>query len=197
VKPPARPPRGAERPVRAGGGVVLGVLLLARGRAEGFRQFGDSAQAFLSSLAPLVAFPLVGAALLLVDGVGLPALSDFLGTICALLVPPVLSQALAQAWGRDAAWLRYATAFNWCQWAVPLAAAACLLLVPVAEQLGLPPMAAARAAVAAVVGYALWLQWFLARRGLALGVGRAAALVLMVNAGTALLALGPRLLAPG
>ncbi len=44
-------------------------------------------------------------------------------------------------------------------------------------------------------GYALWLHWFLARHGLALSRFRAALLVVVVNLGTALLVLAPRLLA--
>ena len=43
--------------------VLIGILRIARGRADGIACFGSSPQAFLSSLAPLLAFPLVGAVL--------------------------------------------------------------------------------------------------------------------------------------
>ena len=87
-------------------------------------QFGATREAFLASLAPLIAFPLVGGVLMLLGGGGLAALSDLLATLCALLAPPVLSFEVARLWGRQDAWLRFATAFNWCQWAIPVAAAA-------------------------------------------------------------------------
>ena len=44
---------------------VLGIWQVARGRAEGLARFGSTTQAFLASLAPLIAFPLVGAVIVL------------------------------------------------------------------------------------------------------------------------------------
>ncbi|HEX3405465.1 MAG TPA: hypothetical protein VHT74_34585, partial [Acetobacteraceae bacterium] len=111
---PARgkaPPRGS---------IVVGIMRLARGRADGMLQFGTTREAFLSSLAPLIAFPLVGGVLMLLGGGGFTALSDLFATLCALVAPPVLSFEVARLWGRQAAWLRFATAFNWCQWAIPV-----------------------------------------------------------------------------
>jgi len=43
--------------------------------------------------------------------------------------------------------------------------------------------------------YAMWLNWFLARHGLALTAGRAALLVLVVNLGTLALVFVPSMLA--
>jgi hypothetical protein len=60
---------------------------------------------------------------------------------------------------------------------------------------GLSEQTATGALVLALGGYALWLHWFLARHGLALSPFRAAILVVVVNLGTALLVLAPRLLA--
>jgi hypothetical protein len=40
--------------------ILVGILRIAYGRADGVGCFGSTPQAFLSSLAPLVAFPLVG-----------------------------------------------------------------------------------------------------------------------------------------
>jgi hypothetical protein len=74
--------RGRPPPL---GNIVLGVLRLARGRADGFRQFGATREAFLASLAPLIAFPLVGGMLMLLGGGGLTALGDLLATLCALV----------------------------------------------------------------------------------------------------------------
>ena len=80
--------------------IVLGIVRLARGRADGIRQFGATRDAFLASLAPLIAFPLVGGALMLLGGGGLGALSDLLATLCALLAPPVLSFEVGAAVGQ-------------------------------------------------------------------------------------------------
>ena len=174
--------------------VVLGIALVARGRREGLQQFGATKDAFLASLAPLVAFLLVGSGLLLLGGAGWEALEDFLLILCFMLAPLVLAQALAQAWGRDAAWLHYATAFNWCQWAVQAFAAVLLLALGLLLNAGLPESAAAVAFTAGLAAYALWLHWFVTRHALGLGPWRAGLFVVLVNGGTALLVLGPQLL---
>ena len=46
--------------------VWLGIARLARFRADGLEQFGHTPQAFLNSLAPLLAFPLVSGAMTMV-----------------------------------------------------------------------------------------------------------------------------------
>lgn len=173
---------------------LLGMVRLARGRVDGMAQFGDTPQAFLSSLAPLLAFPIVGAALLLTSDGPIRALATLLGTVVAQLAPAVLSHALARMWDREAQWLRYATAFNWCQWALPLAAMVLLVILQLALRLGLPEDAADQVLVVGLAAYGLWLNWLLARHGLNLSRGRAAALVALTNLGTVLLAIGPRLL---
>ncbi len=165
----------------------MGILLLARGRPAGFEQFGNTSQALLASLAPLVAFPLVATVLLVLSDGDLGAVSDFFKFLCTLVTPLVVSFEVARRWGREAAWLRYATAFCWCQWAVPLAVAALLMAVAPAMWLGLPGNAAGVGLLLGVVAYVLWLQWFLARRGLDLSALRAAGLVGLVTAITAAL----------
>jgi hypothetical protein len=173
--------------------VLRGVLRLACFDARGLGQFGASAEAFLASLAPLVAFPLVGAVLLAGRGNALGALAGFLATLCTLLAPPVLSHGLAVIWKRDADWLRYATAFNWCQWAIPLAGAIVLLLAATLTATGMPDRQAAMLALAALAVYALALHWFVARTALRLSVLRTTLLVLSVNLGTGALILLPML----
>jgi len=59
---------------------------------------------------------------------------------------------------------------------------------------GLPHDIAGDLFAGGVVGYALWLHWFLARHGLALSRLRAALLVAGVNLGTGMLVMLPRLL---
>ena len=174
--------------------LLLGIARLARGRPEGIEQFGGTQQAFMASLAPLIAFPLVASGWLLLDGSVGRAVLGLLASLTALLGPPVISHALARRWGREAAWLRYAVAFNWCQWAIPLAAVALLLSLRLLAGLGLPAPTAANAFVLGLAAYATWLHWFIARHGLALSRLQAVAVSLLVNAGTVLLAIGPRVL---
>ena len=174
---------------------LLGMLRLARGRVDGLEQFGDTAQAFLSSLAPLLAFPIVGALLLLLSDGPVKALATLLVTLVVQLAPAVLSHALARFWGREGRWMRYATAFNWCQWALPLAAMALLIVLQAGMQLGLPEGAADFALLLGLGAYGLWLNWLLARHGLGLSRFRAALLVALTNLGTVLLVAGPGLIA--
>ncbi len=174
--------------------VLRGMFRLATFRTEGFAEFSDTRQAFLNSLAPLLAFPIVGTALMVLTGTGGGAFGDLLGTIVALLTPAVVSHALAVRWGREAAWLRYAIAFNWCQWAVPLAAMALVVVAGVLVNIGLPIRTITMLLLVGLLSYGLGLYWFLARHGLGLSSGRAVLLVVLVNLATGLLAFGPRLL---
>jgi hypothetical protein len=174
--------------------ILLGIFRVATGRADGLAQFGDTPEAFLGSLAPLVAFPLVGALLMLGEGQGLAALIDLLATLCALLAPAVLSYEVARRWGRATRWTRFAVAFNWCQWAIPVLAVILVVLAGILLTLGVPSNAGLVLVVAGLAGYGLWLHWFLARHGLGLGAARAVLLVVIVNLGTILLVLGPRVL---
>lgn len=173
---------------------LLGMARLARGRVDGLAQFGDTPQAFLASLAPLLAFPIVSAALMLPTEGVVRALATLLATVVFQLAPAVLSHAIARAWGREAQWLRYAIAFNWCQWALPLMAMALLIVLQFALRLGLPDEAADRVLIFGLAAYGLWLNWLLARYGLSLSCGRAAGLVALTNLGTVVLAIGPRLI---
>lgn len=175
--------------------VLRGIVRVASGRADGIDQFSGTSQGFLASLAPLVAFPLVGTFLLLLNGDGTPAITDLLGTLAVLLAPPVLSFELARLWRRQDRWLRFATAFNWCQWILPLLASVLLVALSMLLRAGLSEHAATVLLVLVLGCYGLWLHWFLARHGLALSPFRAAMLVIAVNLGTALLVLAPRLLA--
>ncbi len=184
-------PRRQRPPV---GSILVGIFLLARGRVNGLRHFGDTPQAFLASLAPLIAFPLVGGVLMLARGGGLIAVSDLLATLCALLAPPVLSYEAARLWHRQAQWLRFATALNWCQWAIPAVAAALLIFVYPLVEGAISAQVAGILVIALLACYALWLHWFLARHALMISGVRAALLVAIVNIGTVLLVFGPRLL---
>jgi hypothetical protein len=175
--------------------VIIGIFRVARGRPDGIGYFGASPQTFLSSLAPLLAFPLVGTAIgLFTDGV-IASLTEFAIYVCALLTPAVVSFEMAHWWGRSDRWLRFATAFNWCEWILPLVG--CLIMVPisVAIGVGLNAHVASLILLACLGLYGLWLHWFLARHALSLSKTRAAVMVLLVNAATVLIAAVPRLIA--
>jgi hypothetical protein len=101
----------------------------------------------------------------------------------------VLSHALARRWDREAAWGRYATAFNWCQWTLPILLAGLLLGVGLVVSAGPQDGRAGAMVVLALSAYALWLHWFVARWGLGLSRGRAAGFVALVSLGTGLLSL--------
>ena len=175
--------------------ILVGIARIARGRADGVAYFGSTAQSYLSSLAPLVAFPLVGAAVGMFSEGPRRALTDLAMTLCALLTPAVISYELARIWKRDEAWLRFATAFNWCEWILPVLA--CLVMVPLtfAMSAGLAANAASLILVGCLGCYGLWLHWFLARQALGLSGPRAVALVFLVNLGTVVTVMGPGLLA--
>ena len=177
--------------------VLVGLWRVARGKPDGIAYFGGDAASFLSSLAPLLAFPLVGAvAGLFTEGPG-QALTDLAMTLCALLTPAVVSYELARFWQRTDAWVRFATAFNWCEWILPVLA--CLILVPlsVAITLGMNEDAASLILLGCLGSYGLWLHWFLARNALSLSGLRAAVLVFVVNLATVAVVMGPRLLIHG
>ncbi len=195
--PPQRPggkPNGGSAGTKGATNVLRAIFQVARGKAAGIGLFSDTPQGFLTSLAPLIAFPLVGTLLMLVRGGGARSLVDLLATLCALLAPPVLSFQFARMWQREALWLRFATAFNWCQWALPVVASLILLVMGVGMTLGLADRSASIGLILGLGFYGLWLHWFLARNALQLSGVRAALLVFGTNFGTIMAVLGPKLL---
>ncbi len=183
---PAAPPRHS---------VMLGILRVARGRADGIACFGGTPQSFLASLAPLIAFPLVGAALSLFTDGPRKALTGLAMTLCALLAPAVVSFELARLWRRSEMWLQFATAFNWCEWTLPLLACVAMVPLSLAIAVGLDENAASLVLVGCLGFYGLWLHWFLARKALGLSVFRAVLMVLLVNLATVMAVMAPHFLA--
>ena len=88
----------------------------------------------------------------------------------------------------------FATAFNWCQWAIPVLGCMLLLALGMLVAVGLPRSAARGLALPGLVSYGLWLHWFIARHGLGLSRFRAAVLVLGINLATVAIVIGPRFL---
>jgi hypothetical protein len=175
--------------------ILRGMGLIARGRAEGLNCFRDTPQAFLFSLAPGVGL-LLGALIEgFAQGTASTAADEIPGTLCVLLAPSVLSYELARLYGREAFWNRYIVAFNWCQWLLPMIAFVLIALLAVAQAAGVGGPNGIRVLLVCLAGYAVWLNWFLARHGLALSVWRAVGLVAAVNLGTIAIVFGPTLLA--
>jgi hypothetical protein len=175
--------------------IFRGMLLIARGQARGLNCFRDTPQAYLHSLLPGVGL-LVGAVIEgLAEGAGMTAIAEFPATLCVLLAPSVMSYELARLWGRDAFWNRYIVAFNWCQWLLPLIGFAVLVVLAMARVAGVTGQGGFKVMILGLAGYALWMNWFLARHGLALSPWRAVGLVAVVNLGTIAIVLVPSFLA--
>jgi hypothetical protein len=174
--------------------IYRGVFLLATGRPEGLEYFGASPARFLASLASLALWPAIGVAALAAGSGGAEMTSDVMASVCAVLAPPVITYELARRWDRGAQWARYATGFNWCQWALPVVGFILISIISGLSRSGLPSDAALALLVCAFSAYGLWLHWFIAWRGLVVSRLRAALLVVAVNAVTVMLVVLPRLL---
>lgn len=183
------PPRGTMPPI------LRGMALIARGRAEGLNCFRDSPPAFLASLAPGLGIMVAAFVEGLAEGAGARAIGEIPGTLCVLLAPSVLSYEVARFWGREAFWSRYIVAFNWCQWLLPIIAFVLIVGLTLARLAGIDGKGGLRVLLVCLAGYALWLNWFLARHGLALSPWRAVGLVVAVNLGTIAIIFGPTMLA--
>jgi hypothetical protein len=187
------PPSPVNRARRHGGNILRGIFLLARGRAAGILEFGNSPEALTASLAPLIAFPLVGAGMIAVSGQpGIAALA-FLSRLCAVLILPVITHAYARVTKREAFWLGTATALNWAFWIlIPLLLVAAFVGAGLVT-LGLSETRAEAAVIVLLALYMLWLHWFIVRSGLRLSVSQAVALVVLSNVAIGLLTFGPDL----
>jgi hypothetical protein len=174
--------------------IFRGLLLLARGKKSGIKDFSNSMDGFTASLAPLIAFPLVGAAISALGGQWQLATIGLLSRLCAVLVLPVITHEFARRTGREALWLRTATALDWSFWMlIPLlfvAAFAGALLV----EAGLAMGNAEYAALGFMAGYLLWYHWFIVRTGLALSALQAVLLVTLSSLAIAIFTAGPMLL---
>jgi len=174
--------------------VPRGVLLLARGKAAGLTAFGSSTEALTASLAPLIAFPLVGSVLSGIDGAPLAAAIGFLSRLCAVLAVSAITYEFARLTKREALWVRTATALNWSFWiAIPLLALAGLLGMAMVSA-GMPIRLTENIMFGLMGAYLLWYHWFTVRTGLQLSILPAIGLVLVTNLAVALLTLGPALL---
>jgi hypothetical protein len=174
--------------------ILRGLFMLARGRVAGVLEFANSDDALFASLAPLIAFPLVGAGLKFLSGQPVAAAAWFLARLCAVLALPVIVREIARATGREAAWLRTATALNWSFWMVLPVLLVAAVIGAVLEAAGLNGTDAEFAALGAMLAWLLWYQWFIIRAGLQLGVWPAAAAICAISLAVAALTDGPWLI---
>jgi hypothetical protein len=175
------------RRMRPNGRVVWGLLQIGFGRSAGFAQFGASNDAFLASLAPLVAFLIVISGLTAWHVDPVFGLAFFLQLLCGLLAPAVIADLFCHLWDRRQNWALYANVLNCGQWLMMAAVIVLLPLASVSVAFGLSPNDAAMLLLVAFTIYALWFQWFAARQALNLSRGRAVLVTIGVVFGTGLI----------
>lgn len=158
--------------------ILRGIAKLARGNKTGFAEFGTTAEAFSASLAPLIAFPLVGAVITAVTGDWKMALLGFVSQLCMVLVIPVLTYEFSRLLGQQSLWLRTAIAQNWCYWLVLPASFVAILVGSLVVPLGVGAQASLLGALGVAGLYLLWNRWFIFKAGLDIHGGWAALIVL-------------------
>ncbi len=159
--------------------ILRGLWRLAKGDAAGIKEFGAGLDNFYASLAPLIAFPLVGALVTALQVDWRVAVVSFLARLCGVLVLPVLVYEFARFYGREPMWLRAATALNWSFWALLPVLLVGAFLGAILAQMGLPMRTAELATMGVMGAYLLWYRWFILRAGLGLNGWRAALIVLV------------------
>ncbi|HQT46190.1 MAG: hypothetical protein B7X08_04500 [Acidocella sp. 20-63-7] len=157
--------------------IVRGLFMLARGKAEGIKEFGASLDNFTASLAPLIAFPLVGAAILVMQGDWKFALISLLSRISSVLLLPLMVHEFARRLGHEALWTRAATALNWSFWMILPVLFVAAFLGALLAQFGVAMSRAEYFVLGFAGGYLLWYRWVIVKAGLALSGAQAAVFV--------------------
>lgn len=170
---------GSRHPRMPPGNILRGMFRLAIGDTSGLREFGNTTAAFSASIAPLLAFPIVGSVLFGVQGHWLLASSMLLSRVCGVLAQPVVVQATARRTRSEATWLVTSTTLNWSIWLVFPLILVGMLVSNGFSSLGASGPMAIMLTVVIIVFYMLWLQWFILRAGIKIG-GWAALLVLVI-----------------
>jgi hypothetical protein len=156
-----------------------GLLLLALGRKAGFDHFGTDGDAYLASLAPLLALGLVGSVWHGVEQASWrlgAALS--LRLICVLLAPAVVAEVFCRRWKRAGQWALYANMLNWSVWLSWFALVVLLLGSEILSSAGVNGGVVISLAALALFAYLGWFHWFLARQILAVSRRRVFLLLL-------------------
>ncbi|GBR13990.1 hypothetical protein LV564_10715 [Komagataeibacter nataicola] len=178
------------------GGILKGMMLLGRGRAEGIAYFGNTRDSVLAALAPRLAMWLVLGGLTL--GAAPQAISGVkvLFALCLILLPAVVTNALARHWKREGLWMRYITATWWTDWLTLFVGLMVALLMAIASPRLLQSATGAGILNGVEFGYSLWLTWYVARVGLLLRRGQAMVLVIAILGSLGLLVAATGLLSP-
>lgn len=98
--------------------------------------------------------------------------AELIGYAVAWVGFALVSLALTQQWGKAAGWPRFIAAWNWTNVVQYLV----LLALAIPTTLGLPEMPA-QVLTLVGLGYAIWLEWFVARQALRIDRTGAALLV--------------------
>lgn len=171
--------------------ILRGLVKLARGDAKGLAEFSSDKEAFSASLAPLIAFPLVGAGITALSGDWKAALIGLFSRFCAVLALPLIIYEFSKLFGKTNHWLRTATALNWCFWLVLPAIFLAALLGSILVQTGLPITRSEQVVLEVVGLYLLWNRWFVLKAGLQLNIWRALLVLLASLIATGLFAVLP------
>ncbi len=166
------------RPLVAAG--LVGAVLLGRGRPAGLALMEDTPEgAWRSFFAAFICLPAFLAIRFFAwaeiggpGGIGRALVAELSGYAIAWAGFALISLAMVGSWGLAARWPRFIAAWNWTnvlQYVV-------ILLTALPGVLG-APAPISQALTLAGLGYAIWLEWFVARHALGVGGGRAAALV--------------------
>lgn len=160
--------------------ILPGIAKLACGKSKGIDEFSGTIEAFAASLAPLIAFPLVGAVVTGLSGNWKLAILGFLSRLCAVLVLPVVVYEFSRLFKRQDKWVRTAIALNWCFWLVLPAILLAAIVGSISAQAGLSIQRVEVVVLAGVGLYLLWNRWFVLKSGLRIK-GWAAALILLTS----------------
>jgi hypothetical protein len=155
----------------------FGLLLLAVGQRSGFTYFGTDKEAYLASLAPLVAFTLVSCGVIALAGQPRRGATLALITLCQVLAPAVIADPLCRRWKREERWALYANILNWAPFLFFMVLAVVVVLVRVAMVLGVPDEAASMVGLFGLLAYAAWFQWSVARGALEISRGQTTVLL--------------------
>jgi hypothetical protein len=150
---------------------------LARGQRDGMADLAapeapDTAVAAASFLALAASLPLEFLQGWLGGTEGHQLLRDVMVAVVGWLGFAVVSHRVALRTGRQALWPRYIAAWNWCS----LLQSLLLTLGLATSLLGLPPLVS-ETLVLVIVGWAVWLEYFVARVALGFGLWQGIAMV--------------------
>jgi hypothetical protein len=160
---------------------LAGAFLLGRGRPEGLTLMETTEEgAWRSFAAAFICLPAFLAIRLFAwatdgapsGGVFRALVAEVTGYTVAWVAFALVSLPIAQAWGRRAHWPRFIAAWNWTNVVQYLV----LLALSLPSALGLPA-SVANVLMLLGLGYAVWLEWFVARHALGVDGAKAAILV--------------------